>query len=323
MNDIAKKTGTEIALPGETEIVSFFADTRKVDGIISQLEKIVLDFKPDLTTAKGRKEIASLSAKVSKSKVYLDTLGKRLNETRRAEIDLVDKERRKIRDRLDALRNQARKPLTEWEDNEERRLANIRERLSNICESGLSASDKPAEIQTQIDFIHAIDPATFEEFSSQAEARRENTLYALQAHLLQAQEREKMEAELEALRSEKAARVQAEEQRAEADRIAKDEEERRRLAHEREEQRARDQKEAEARVRDEAERRAAQAVEDERRRVADQIIAEAADRRKRAEDEAHLTAIKSAISDALAPIPRERIANALIDGMVPYVKVLI
>ena len=90
--------------------------------LIEGIEKEVRSFVPDTSTAKTRKEIASLSAKVSKSKVLLDNLGKDLVSDWKNQAKVVDGERKLVRDRLDALRDEVRQPLTEWEESEKARI---------------------------------------------------------------------------------------------------------------------------------------------------------------------------------------------------------
>lgn len=93
-----------------------------VENIIGQIEAEVRSFVPDLKTDKSRKSIASLAAKVSKSKVMLDGLGKNLVSEWKEKAKAVDAERKIVRDRLDALRDETRKPLTEWEEAEKARV---------------------------------------------------------------------------------------------------------------------------------------------------------------------------------------------------------
>ena len=89
-------------------------------SIIDEIKKKVAEFVPDVETDKGRKAIASLSAKVSRSKTFLDNMGKDLKAQYKAMIDPIDSERKTIRDELDKLRDDARRPLTEWEEEKKR-----------------------------------------------------------------------------------------------------------------------------------------------------------------------------------------------------------
>lgn len=82
-----------------------------LEAITAEVEKFV----PETSTAKGRSEIASMAHKVSRSKTFLDNMGKETKAKYKKIIDPIDGERKAIRDHLDALRDKVRKPLTEWE----------------------------------------------------------------------------------------------------------------------------------------------------------------------------------------------------------------
>ncbi|MCP5020047.1 MAG: cell envelope biogenesis protein TolA, partial [Ketobacter sp.] len=98
---------------------------------------------PDLETATGRRNIASLARKVSSSKVALDDLGIGLVAGWKAKASLVDAERKIIRDRLDALRVEIRQPLTDWEEAEKAKAAAIlaAEKLLNDHIEALAEND--------------------------------------------------------------------------------------------------------------------------------------------------------------------------------------
>jgi len=93
----------------------------KAEELINRIESEARSIVPDLTTDKGRKAVASTARKVSTSKVALDNMGKELVSEWKAKSKGVDAERKLIRDRLDALRDEIRQPLTDWEDAEKLR----------------------------------------------------------------------------------------------------------------------------------------------------------------------------------------------------------
>ena len=93
----------------------------KAEEIISRIESEARSIVPDLSTDKGRKAIASTARRVSTSKVALDNLGKDLVSDWKIKAKGVDAERKLIRDRLDALRDEIRQPLTDWENTEKER----------------------------------------------------------------------------------------------------------------------------------------------------------------------------------------------------------
>lgn len=87
-----------------------------LDPLLMEIKKKVDEFEPNLKTAAGRKEIASFAYKIAQSKTFIDDLGKKLVADRKAEIKMVDEERKRARDFLDSEKERARKPLTEWEE---------------------------------------------------------------------------------------------------------------------------------------------------------------------------------------------------------------
>lgn len=110
-----------------------------LDPLLEQITKEAKSFVPNLKTVKSRKEIASLAMKVAKSKTFLDSLGKDLVAEQKASIKLVDVERKRMRDTLDALKTEVRQPLTDWEEDQKERAAKIQERFDEMKALGAGA----------------------------------------------------------------------------------------------------------------------------------------------------------------------------------------
>lgn len=104
----------------ETTALAAFTSDDGLDPYIRQAKDIVSEFDHDLSTASGRKKTASLAAKVAKLKVKLDDLGKDLVSDWKTKAKAVDSNRKSMRDALDELKIEARKPLTDWEDEQAR-----------------------------------------------------------------------------------------------------------------------------------------------------------------------------------------------------------
>jgi len=102
--------------------VEVFSDRRNLEPFLKDIEQVVMAHVPDLSTAQGRSDIASLSYKVAQTKVRLDSLGKKLVEDWKASAKRVDESRKLARDFLDDLKIKARQPLTDWEDAETVRI---------------------------------------------------------------------------------------------------------------------------------------------------------------------------------------------------------
>lgn len=111
---------TDLVVIEKSNAMAVFQSADQVEEILQRVEREVMSFVPDVTTAKGRKEIASLAYKVAQTKTYLDGLGKDLVAELKEIPKLIDANRKVVRDRLDALRDKARQPFTEWEAEQER-----------------------------------------------------------------------------------------------------------------------------------------------------------------------------------------------------------
>jgi len=112
----------EIALlPEKIDAIEVFTG-EKLNIILEQIKTAATDFVPDTSTSKGRKEIASMAHKVARSKTVLDDLGKDLVADWKSKAKLVDEARKKSRDYLDALKDEVREPLTQWEIAEDARI---------------------------------------------------------------------------------------------------------------------------------------------------------------------------------------------------------
>ncbi|MDX9896843.1 MAG: hypothetical protein RBS34_15445, partial [Desulfofustis sp.] len=113
----------EIITTQQLDLAVFFNGDNSLDRLLDRIEQEALSLVPDVSTAKGRGEIKSLAYKVAQSKTALDNAGKQLVAEAKQKLAAVDAERKKARDRLDALKAQVRQPLTEWEQAEDRRVA--------------------------------------------------------------------------------------------------------------------------------------------------------------------------------------------------------
>lgn len=106
-------------VPITKDIAEKFFNTQNIDVCLTAIEKDALNFIGDSTTARGRKDIITKAASISSAKVIIDNVGKKLNDERKRLTDIVNADRKKARDFLDNLKLKVRKPVTEWENEEE------------------------------------------------------------------------------------------------------------------------------------------------------------------------------------------------------------
>jgi hypothetical protein len=111
---------TELVVIEKLNAIELFTGDA-MEPLVAQIRDIVDAHVPDTSTAKGRAEIATLSRKVSSSKVILDELGKNLVADWKQKAARVDIVRKEMRDELDVIRDDARLPLTRWEQAEDER----------------------------------------------------------------------------------------------------------------------------------------------------------------------------------------------------------
>lgn len=114
--------------------------------VVSTIKQLSLKHTPDVSTAKGRKEIASLANKIAQAKTFLDDAGKKLVSGWKNQAKLVDTERKTMRDELDALKKRVRKLLTEWEAAEAVEKAKLQKRIEYFDEVALVDDNESAEV---------------------------------------------------------------------------------------------------------------------------------------------------------------------------------
>lgn len=341
-----EKETTALVTIEPVNALAIFTTPEKVDPIIAAIRQVVAEFEPDVATAKGRKEIASIAHKVAQSKTYLDGIGKKLTDEYKEIPKKIDANRKRIRDELDALKDEVRKPLTDWEYAEELRVQGIRARISGMYLQGAQTQGS-VMVGLAIKNLEgiAIDDS-FGEFVTEAAQVKDKVLAELRACLEACIKREAEQAELARLREEAAKREQVEREAkiaAEAAQKAKDEAERIAEAARVEaankakaEQQAAERRELEAKLAAEkaerekleaversrlaqeqaekaaaqakadAERKAQEAVEAERRRAEQVAAAKQADDARRQADEANQFRVHGEIVDDLVALGIER-----------------
>lgn len=310
-----------------TTAVDLFTEGQGVAELLADIRKQATSLVPDLSTAKGRKEIASIAFSVAKTKTYLDGFGKELTDKYKEIPKRIDANRKLIRDYLDALKDEVRAPLTQYEAAEEARVAALQSRLARLNELGSYASIEiaAADLQVMLNEVeqNALDD-TWQELLPQATVAKELAAKRLGEALAARQKYEAEQAELEQLRQKQAEQDRIDRERLIAEQAAeqarREEENRQRLereaaqhreqeaqrqalaAREREEQARRDaeaaelaRQQAEANAARMAEEAAARAAEQERQRIELEQARKQQEDERRAADMEHRRTINNAI----------------------------
>jgi len=251
--------------------VSVFTGPEGVERIIKDIEDKCSEFVPNTETATGRKEIASMAYKVSQSKTLLDGLGKDLVSDWKEKAKVVDASRKTLRDRLDALRDQVRKPLTDWEAEEKARVEEMDRKNKLLLDEAEAWHMHGLWLREQAIAEKEAEIAREEQAKRQAEEERKSKELE-QQRLAEAKEQAKREAEEAAaqkIREAEEAAKRAEQQRIEAaERAEREKAEAVRMAMEeaeREAKRLKEQQERELHLLEEEEERRKADVENRRR----------------------------------------------------------
>ncbi|HBT5229793.1 hypothetical protein ACWJ31_07785 [Klebsiella pneumoniae] len=303
--------------------MAVFTNNDQLDPLIEAIEKEARSLVPDVTTKKGRDAIASMAHKVARSITYIDNAGKDLVAELKALPKQIDESRRVVRERLDALKDEVRRPLTEWEAEQDRIKAE--EAMNALHVEALAMNeDFDRQLAARIESDHEMallmnDAFDREQADKAAEAERQRIAHeeeikrlAAAAAAREVEQRAQRERE-EAAHREAVLKAQAEqaerdriaaEQKAEADKQAAIEAERRKA-----------QEEAD-RIRREAEQREQARLAEEKRKVDEQARREA--------DVKHRKAVGTEIVKALlanTSLTRDQAIEVLTvvkDGRIPH-----
>ncbi|WP_445439522.1 hypothetical protein [Citrobacter portucalensis] len=317
---------TDLVVIERANALTVFKSADQIEEILAKVEREVMSFVPDVTTAKGRKEIASLAYRVSQTKSYLDGLGKDLVADLKEIPKLIDANRKTVRDRLDALRDKARQPFTEWEEEQERIKAEEQARIK--AEEDRKRFESDHEIALLMNEKHDREAKEKAEESERQRIAHEEELKRQAAEQAKREAEEKAAAELAAAKKREEDAIAA---RAQAELLAKQ-------AKERAEQEAKDaaaKAEAEKKAAIEAEQRKAQEEADRIKREAEAKEAARLAEEKRISDEKakreadvkHRKAVGTEIVNALTAntsISRDQaieVLKALMDGLVPRTQI--
>ncbi|MDM4468370.1 hypothetical protein [Klebsiella michiganensis] len=325
---------TDLVVIEKKNAMAVFTNNDQLDPLIELIEKEARSLVPDVTTKKGRDAIASMAHKVARSKTYIDNAGKDLVAELKALPKQIDESRRVVRERLDALKDEVRRPLTEWEAEQERIKAE--EAMNALHAEALEMNIKfdqelAAKFEADHEMALLMDKDIDRERADKAAEAERQRIAREEEIKRQAEEKAKREAAEKAQREIDAAAAREREailakERAERERIEAQQQA------EREQREAAERAEREKQAAVEAERRKAQEKADRIRREAEQReqVRLAEEKRKadelarREADVNHRKAIGTDIVKALqanTTLTRDQaieVLAAIKDGKIPH-----
>ena len=296
-----------------------------LDAYLEQIRQAVNEV-PDLSTKKGRDRVASLAAQVSRSKTAIEKPGREYLKRLKEAVRPAEAEIKRFVDACDELRDATRRPLTEWEVEQERIKA---EEAMNALHAEALVMNEEFDLQraAQIEADHEMALLMNDKFDRDREEQRR------QAEQAQRERDERLKQEA----ADKAKREAEERHKAELDAAARREAEEKARADAAERKRKEDA--------DRAEREKQDAIAEEKRKAqeeADRIKREAeakekarlAEEQRKADEQAkreadvkHRKTVGTNIVNALTSytsLTREQaieVLTALKDDLIPCAKI--
>ncbi|MFP2832449.1 hypothetical protein ACLETW_00520 [Citrobacter portucalensis] len=287
-----------VQLPAPADLESAFISDEYISNLIADIRQKALSVVGDVNTVKGRGVYISMASTVRRTKKAIDDAGKNLVAEMKKRPALVDASRKKVRDALDELAVEIRRPATEWEAEQERIKAEEAARVK--AENDRKQFESDHEIALLMNEKHDREAKEKAEEAERQRIAHEEELKRQAAEQAKREAEEKAAAELAAAKKREEDAIAA---RAQAELLAKQ-------AQERAEQEAKDaaaKAEAEKKAAIEAEQRKAQEEADRIKREAEAKEAARLTEEKRIADEAasraadveHRRAINAAAVQAL------------------------
>lgn len=290
-----------IAEPARGNIV--LLDREKFEPFYEDVAEKARAFVPDMTTAKGREALKSFVFQdIVKVRTSLEKQANVLTEEWRRNTSTVVQARKEIESRFKELEAETRKPLTEWEDAEEVRVAACKTAIAKL-KAAIIISDadtsESVRARGEVAYDTVLDPDQFGDMLADAESARQEATEALARAFNRLKKAEDDAARLAALEAAEAERVAKAEAEA-AERQAREDAER--------DAAAQAEAEAEEERRVIAARQAELATIEEGKRVAAEEAAQAERNRLTAEREAEMLAEQKRHATELAAAREEAAA---------------
>ncbi|WP_051460579.1 hypothetical protein [Xanthobacter sp. 126] len=320
--------------------LAVFTTPNALDPYLNMVRKEIDAFEPDISTAKGRADVKSFAFKITKVKTYLDGTGKALNDAQKEIPKKIDAARKHARDTLDAWAEEVRKPLTDWEETEEQRVAAHKAAIARIEQLGAKSQLQipAAEMRAALDELNSIVIGPdCEEYEAAYGRAKEIAVFQLDAGIEARERYEAEQAELAELRRQMEERQRRDREeriaREAAEKAKRDAEEKAAADARRAEEAARREREA-AEAREQELKRQAEAAEQRARetearvkREAEQAkAAEAAAAARREANKRHREKVHRDAARAIegVGIPSElaaRVVDLIATGQVPHVAI--
>lgn len=201
-------------LPAERKkLETFFIEFNPagLDEVTAKIRGMAEDLPADMAVKKNRDAVASFAYRIARLKTTVDKAGADLKAEYVEIPKKIDATRRQYKDALESLQHEVRKPVTDWEETEKQRVAELQARLAGLQAMAQAGDATAVEIRSTIAAVEDIAIGSdWQEFATEGRHLQARALETLRKALAAAEQREAEQAELERLRQEAAEREQKE-----------------------------------------------------------------------------------------------------------------
>lgn len=193
-------TDYSVLVIDKNDLQEFFLDNERLDALYAHVEKMARALVADPLTKEGASQIKSCARQIASVKKRIEDIGKDVVAELKKLPGQIDANRKSLRERLEALQDDIRRPVTEIENREDE-IDGIK---SIRMKHGMSSSE---EIAKELEFVKKI-PLTEEKWHESLEkakaaiAGETKALELLKATALKREEDARRLAELEANQAE-------------------------------------------------------------------------------------------------------------------------
>nr|WBU71179.1 hypothetical protein PGH06_12800 [Citrobacter braakii] len=148
-----------VQLPAPADLEAAFISDEYISNLIADIRQKALSVVGDVNTVKGRGVYISMASTVRRTKTAIDDAGKNLVAEMKKRPALVDASRKKVRDALDELAVEIRRPATEWEAEQERIKAEAEAKEAARLAEEKRIADEAASRAADVEHRRAINAA--------------------------------------------------------------------------------------------------------------------------------------------------------------------
>lgn len=194
----------------------FFADGENLQKVGDRIESLARGLVADVTTKEGISQIKTAARQIASVKKKVDDIGKNVVASLKDLPKIIDNNRREFRERMEALQEEIRRPVTEIEERE-KSIDDIKGTHFNCANMDSAAlGDKIKELESA---KASVRPEVWKESYGAAVKAYDGEIAALGTMKEAAEKREEEQRELEELRRKK---EEAERRAAEAEKRAQE-----------------------------------------------------------------------------------------------------